>query len=214
MTNRQYTIESVTAHSPDNVFRQLARLHREEISGGFLSSLGEDFLTQLYKSLATNPDLHLIAARERGESLGFICGAVSTAGVYRQFFRKHAWRVAPSLFWRLLSWSTIRRVAETLRYPSATQDRGLPEPEILNFCVSSKQQRRGIGKRLFAELCEEFARRGIAEIRIVTGVSQHSAQRFYDALGAQRVEEIEVHKGARSLIYTYHLHQSESRAAA
>ncbi|MCA8997335.1 MAG: GNAT family N-acetyltransferase [Planctomycetaceae bacterium] len=214
MSSPTYSIEQITIDSAPSVLRQIAALHQQEIREGFLSSLGQDFLTRLYVAILENPDVFIFAARENGRTLGYICGAVSTRGVYKKFLVRHAWHVAPTIISRLFSPRTIRRITETLLYPSKTDDSGLPEPEILNFCVSSTQQRRGIGKRLFSALCQEFARRNVDQIRIVTGESQDSAQRFYEALGAKKAQEIEVHAGTKSLVYTFDIARERHAAAA
>lgn len=214
MNTSSYTIDVISPDADHEVFRQVAKLHRDEIEGGFLSSLGEKFLTKLYQAISKNPQVVIIAAREGKETLGYLCCAASTAGVYRDFLIKHAWRVAPAIAWKLLSVSKLKRVAETLLYPAKTDDAGLPEPEILNFCVNSNQQRRGIGRNLFSAMCEEFHKRGIRDIRIVTGESQLSAQQFYESLGATKVQEIELHAGAKSIVYTYEIRREQPRANA
>ncbi len=214
MNTASYSIERITGQSRPEFLAQVARLHQEEIREGFLSSLGQDFLTRLYVAILENPDVFIYAAREGDQILGYVCGAVSTRGVYRKFLLRHAWHVAPTIVSRLFSPRTIRRISETLLYPSKTEDAGLPEPEILNFCVSSKQQRRGIGRRLFSALCEEFGRRNVRQIRIVTGEGQVSAQQFYESLGAKKVQEIEVHAGTKSLVYVYDITPAGQCAAA
>lgn len=208
-----YHLEQLHGGSSDDDFRQLARLHREEIRDGFLSSLGEGFLSRLYQSLSMDANVYTVIARRNGEIIGYLCAAATIAGVYRQFLLRNAWRVAPLLLPRLCSIATLRRVAETLLYPARTSRSDLPGPEILNFCVSSRAQRCGVGRRLFQALCDEFTRRKVRQVRIVTGQAQISAQRFYESLGAVKVSEVEVHKTVRSVVYVYDL-ENAGRSAA
>lgn len=214
MTRTSYTIRRLTPPVDPGIVRQIARLHRSEIPEGFLSSLGERFLSQLYRSLIRNPDVFLFAAREGSDTLGYLCAAKSTGGVYRRFLIRHGWRLLPHLARRLCSIATVKRMLETLRYPGRTRRRGLPEPEILNFCVSSVQQRRGIGRALFTELEREMSLRGIGALRIVTGAQQHSAQRFYESIGAVRADALELHAGTESFVYVYEVVPRAARAAA
>lgn len=187
------------------VFDQLAEIHRKEIHEGFLSTLGDSFLKLLYQTLAQSDSAFVITSQEGGQVQGFIVGAVDTGGVYKQFFRKAGIRALPILLPKLLSWKRIKRVLETLFYPKGKQQDDLPQPEILNFCVRSELQGKGVGGQLFSALCDEFRRREIKQIRIVTGETQKSAQLFYEAKGAAHAANIEVHKDSSSRVYVYDL---------
>ena len=184
--------------------RRVACLHIEAIHEGFLSSLGEPFLVPLYEGLATSRSSFLITATEGDDLAGFICGATDTRRAYFDFATSRgAPRAALRLLPRLLSMSTVRRVAETLLYPTKRTEVELPRAEILNFCVSASRRGQGVGRRLFRALVEEFSRRSVPDIRIVTGAEQRSAQAFYDRVGADRITELEIHEGATSIVYTY-----------
>ena len=184
--------------------RRVAKLHIEAIHEGFLSSLGEPFLVPLYEGLATSRSSFLITASDGDDLAGFICGATDTRRAYLDFATSRgAPRAALRLIPRLLSLSTVRRVAETLLYPTKRTEVELPRAEILNFCVSADRRGQGVGRRLFRALVDEFSRRGVPDIRIVTGAEQRSAQAFYDRVGADRITELEVHEGTTSIVYTY-----------
>lgn len=210
-------IERVTADSPGGYFDQLAEIHQSEIEQGFLSSLGVRFLRNLYGGLAKSPGAFVFAAVRDEEVMGFICGSTDTGKVYRGFLLSSGVVAAAQLVPKLLSWQRVRRLLETLFYPSRNQSLDLPKSEILNFCVSRSCQRMGIGKRLFADLVAEFQRRHVKSIRIVTGESQIKAQCFYESLQATKRAEIEVHDGTKSLVYTYDIpgmEQQRTRKAA
>ena len=49
----------------------------------------------------------------------------------------------------------------------------------------------------------EFKLRGVNRIKIVTGESQMSAQRFYDSVRATRVGDVQVHEGTKSVVFIY-----------
>ncbi len=191
------------------MFLQLACLHQQEIAGGFLTELGPTFLTRLYRALSRSPHSFVIVASKENEAAGFICGASDTGRVYRHFMLRWGLVTLPILIPKLVSLGRIRRVFETLLYPSRKENLELPTPEILNFCVSKKWQRKGVGKALFNALLEEFRKRRISRIRIVTGGEQYSAQAFYESIGASLVSEIEVHNGTKSLVYTYDIGDGE-----
>jgi len=203
--DHSYQIERITHASPKSHFSQLALLHQDEIKQGFLSSLGPKFLQRLYQSLSCSPHAFIFIAIREGNILGFICGSTNTRKVYRDFFVTSGLRTMFTLFPKLVTRNRIQRVAETLLYPFQNRGPDLPSSEILNFCVDKNMQRIGIGKQLFERLTAEFCDRQVDCIRIVTGATQVSAQRFYESVSADKYTELEIHSGQQSFIYTYQI---------
>jgi ribosomal protein S18 acetylase RimI-like enzyme len=196
-------IERLTDECADEVLLQIADIHRREISEGFLSTVGSNFLMKLYRCVAGSPHTFLLAAMSDGSVLGFVAGCADTSQFYKYFFKRAGISVLPMLLPKLLSVDRLKRITETLLYPRRKHNQGLPASEILNFCTCREFQGQGIGRTLFSALMEEFRSRGIEEIKIVTGAHQVSAQKFYEKLGAGLVKDIEVHRGAKSLVYLY-----------
>jgi ribosomal protein S18 acetylase RimI-like enzyme len=195
-------IERVGARD-NGVLTQCAEIHRNEIREGFLSTLGQDFLVVLYKTLADTGSAFVFAALDGERVLGFIVGAEDTGAVYKEFMRRAGFKAFVKLAPRMLSVGRIKRVFETVLYPKRKKGDDLPEPEILNFCVRSSLQGTGVGSSLFKELRAEFSRRGVEQIRIVTGENQRSAQTFYEKRGARLAANIEVHKDSSSRVYVF-----------
>lgn len=199
-----FNVERQNASLSRELARRVAKLHRDAIVDGFLPSLGEPFLATLYGGLVRSGSAFLITASAGTELLGFICGAVDTRRAYRDFaLSREAPKAAIRLLPKVISLKTLRRVGETLLYPTKETAVDLPRAEILNFCVSATHRGQGVGKRLFGALIGEFERRRVEMIRIVTGADQQSAQAFYDRVGATRVTELEVHEGTSSVVYTF-----------
>ena len=195
-----------TPREPPEFWNQIARLHQHEIREGFLSTLTLEFLARLYAAVVRSDKGFLLAAvySDTGNVAGFICGATDTGRVLRECTWRSGFRLVIPLLPHVFSRRTITRVLETLRYASGNGDStNLPRAEILNFCVDGNQQGRGIGRRLFAGLTNEFKRRGIHRIKIVTGESQASAQKFYDSARASRVGDVQIHKGIKSVVFVY-----------
>lgn len=205
-------IAQVSSKDSPTVFAALAALHAEQISGGFLTSLGTPLLAQLYRAIASSPDAFIVVARIEGSIAGFLCASVDTRRVYRHVLRRAGLRLIPKLAGRLFQWRTVVRCWETLRYPSKSGPSDLPSAEILNFCVTQKVQRSGIGRKLFSAMEAEFARRGIGEIRIVTGATQHSAIEFYRKIGATPAGAIEVHAHSESKLFRYRIQHCQAPA--
>jgi len=202
-TNSRLEIKQIYKTAAISSFRQIASIHKAEIKEGFLSTLSVSFLSLLYLSLSNSPHSFLIFAEEEGEIIGFICGGIDTNKVMKQFIMRHGIFVIPKLISSFFSPKKITRILETLFYPAQKVNYDLPKPEILNFCVSSESQSKGVGKKLFYALIDKFRQIGVDQIKIVTGENQKEAQKFYESLSAEKVAEIEVHKGIRSSIYTY-----------
>lgn len=202
----ELSIQTVNGWRDQAFWEQLARLHREEIDGGFLSSLGVRALALLYAALSRSSDVTLIVATTRsdGTAVGFICGSADTRRVYKHVLLRHGIRFLPVVLPRIVSFRNLKRVAETLLYPVKSRpDLNVPRAEILNFCVSKTVQRKGVGRALFSALMADFSRRGIPACKIVTGATQQKAQQFYESVAAVRVGTIEVHQGAESALFRY-----------
>lgn len=191
----------------------LATLHREAITDGFLATLGDRFLCEIYKTVCTSEHATVFVERREGQIVGFIAGSTSTRAVYREFVRMAGFSAAFAILPKLFSWRVLKRVVETALYPSKGASGVESEAEVLNFCVDADQRGRGVGQRLFAALVEDFNSRGLDRVRIVTGTDQKSAQRFYDSAGARLVGETQVHQGEDSLVYEYDLARDRSVAA-
>ena len=185
------------------VYEELARLHAKEISGGFLTSLGTAVLARLYRAIGQSPHAFILAASSNGHVVGFLCASTDTRKVYRHVLSRSWMHLLLPLVRRVFSWRTMRHCWETLRYPAHSPVPNLPAAEILNFCVTQKQQGLGIGQALFAVMKDEYRRQGVSQIRIVTGANQLSAIRFYEKIGAELVGRIEVHARTESRLFRY-----------
>lgn len=198
-------IELADAGAGETLFARCGNLHQEVIFGGFLTKLGPRFLSRFYRAVATMPDSFLITARDGEDVIGLIAGSTNSKKVVRQFFVREAIFFIPHIAGVLLRPSYLRRIIETLIYPSKQEFSDLPDAEILNFAIAPQTQGKGVGQKMFNALCEEFRKRDIADIRIVTGGAQESAQRFYERAGAQRVTSVAVHGKDQSVVFTYHI---------
>jgi ribosomal protein S18 acetylase RimI-like enzyme len=196
--------------APREVYRALAELHAAEISGGFLTSLGLPVLERLYRAIHGSRDAFIVVAEEQGRVVGFLCASIVTKKVYRHVLLT-AWpTLLPVLARKLANWGTVRRCWETLRYPDKSPAPELPNAEILNFCVAARRQGAGVGRALFAAMEQEYCRRRVARIRIVTGAQQLSAIRFYEKIGARPAGNLEVHAAVKSRLFVHAIRDCQS----
>lgn len=199
---------SLNPQGPD-IAGQCARIHSDAIPDGFLPSLGSKFLTLLYQFFANSDKTFLLVAIDGKDVLGFFCGSLGTGGVYKDFLRKVGPKALIALLPRLIFPSVTKRIMETLFYPRKTESLALPDPEILNFCVSSSSRGTGVGRALFDAGVEQFGVHAVKRIRIITGADQLRAQEFYERAGARRITEISIHGDVSSLAYIFDLEQGE-----
>ena len=190
-----------------NWLQQIAQIHLQEIPNGFLTSLGEKVLTDLYGSIAASDGSFLIAAIDSNQDVvGFFAGRFGKHSLYKEFLRHGNLMSKIRLITAFINPIKVFRILETISYSIGKNDKSkMPDAEILNFCVSSRLQGAGIGMKLKTAAEKAFCEAGISEVKIVTGASQYSAQEFYSKVGAIEVCEIEIHKGTKSIMYYWDL---------
>jgi ribosomal protein S18 acetylase RimI-like enzyme len=207
------SVSTVTAPVDREISTMCARLHIQEIPNGFLPTFGVGVLSHLYQHIAESDKSFLIVASRGGKVCGFICGTYGTGSILKSFvFRKLLWIAVPVAI-RLLKPGVLKRTVETIKFPVGEAAGEWPGSEILNFCVSRNHQGEGIGKLLFQASCDEFDRKDVSRISIVTGEDQISARRFYVSAGAVKVGDINVHGSICSQVYIYTIKESEAKHA-
>jgi ribosomal protein S18 acetylase RimI-like enzyme len=191
----------------------VARLHKEEISLGFLSSLGRRFLRVLYLGLLRSGEAVVYVAEADGRVVGFAAVTERVGGLYRKVLRSHWWRLIPILLPRLVSPAVVRHCWETLRYPSRDHAEDLPEAELLAIAVSRDAARAGIGRELLDRVLAELWARGVPAVKVLVNQILDRANAFYQTMGLRRARTIEIH-GQVSNIYVAERPASTSGAAA
>lgn len=190
--------------------KDVIRIHRIEISQGFLSSLGDNALALLFSHASESLFGKLLIAKDAssGQIVGFLLGTTDTGAFYKDFLCKKSLKAVFVLAPKLLSFEKVRKVFETLFYPTKSELKALPKPELLDIAVLKKYQGTGVAQILFKEFSKKLCDMGIEEFKITTGKSLAGAQRFYEKLGAEKAGEVEVHKGQKTLVYIYRISEN------
>jgi len=163
--------------------RAVAELHRTGIRTGFLSSLGSMFLRQLYAAIPSCPaGFGRVWQEPGGEVLGFIACAESTGRLYKQGLWRRGVRMALPLIRFAVRPSVIKRIWQTLRYPSQVGD-DLPPAEVLSIVVSEAARGKGVGKALVCSAFDELARRGMDAVKVAVWAENDPGNRFYQSCG-------------------------------
>ena len=178
--------------------RAIARLHQQNITGGFLSSLGAPFLGQLYRSLIGWPGAVILVADAGSGPVGFIAGIKNTGDFYRHFLVSRGMVAGLLGLPRLIKPSNFRRAIETLSYPGTGEDQ--EAGELLSMAVDDRWRGRRIASRLGTELLSRLG----PTVRVIVGAQNSAAIAAYKGLGFDNPRPIEVHSGEPSLVLISH----------
>lgn len=182
-------------------YRQVARLHVECLDRGFLATLGDDFLALMYEAIDLSPTAVLLTEEEGDQVTGFVTGGIGMGPIYREMVRRPA-RLAAALAPVLVRPAKLRRILDILRYSvAAPRAADMPDAELLSLMVAPVARGTGTAERLYRRLSAHFLSDGVAAFRITVGEALAPAHRFYSRMGADVVDEIEVHGGERSTVY-------------
>lgn len=193
----------------DREVEQIAALHQRYLNKGFLSSLGMPFLKLMYQLMNNSHNAFYLIEEEDEKIVGFISGAISVRGFYKEFFKKNILREAVNLLPKLINPVTLRKTLETLFYP-LKKENDLPDAELLSIVVEEHYQGKGVGRKLFMKLVNEFKKLGVFRFKVVVGSNLIDACRFYEKMGGVFFSETEVHKGEKSRIYKWDLMNERS----
>jgi ribosomal protein S18 acetylase RimI-like enzyme len=210
------------AHAPDSSGRAVAvrcgteadaafagALHAQAIADGYLSALGPRFLELLYRRVVRSPGAFLLVADTGDTATGFIAGALSVGGLYREFLLRDGARAVASAPLRLVR--SLPRAVETLRYGSSgsasstaastmTGDAdGARDAELLSVAVAPAGRGQGVGRLLVAAFLAELAERGVPRAQVVVGADNATAIALYRGAGFIPSGDLEVHPGTHSL---------------
>ena len=177
-----------------------AVLHIEGIDMGFISSLGIDFVTALYRAIAQSPESFGYVAIKEDRVVGFATFTTNLKGLYKSIMKKNIIRFGFLLFGKLFSWRMIKKVFETLFYPSRIKKYQLPEAELLSMSVLPAARRHGLATRFIKMGFEECSRRGIKELKILAATKIGPINKVYEKFGFKVVAQIENH-GIVSNVY-------------
>ncbi|MCD6175442.1 MAG: GNAT family N-acetyltransferase, partial [Planctomycetes bacterium] len=179
---------------------QVARLHIIGIPTGFISSLGEKFMSALYESIAQSPYGFGLVEEIDGKVVGFVAFTTNLKGLYKSIMKKSLFRFGFLLFGKLFSFRTIKKILETLFYPSRVETQGLPKAELLSIAVAESGRGKGVGKQLVQRGLAECRSRGILKVKVLVADFNEPANTLYQKTGFKVTAQIENH-GIVSNVY-------------
>jgi GNAT superfamily N-acetyltransferase len=186
----------------------IAALHYQNISQGFLSKLGIDFLQMLYIFLIQK-ELVLVYEKEN-KIIGFVSCAISSKSIMKRFLFSNPSGIIKILFAVIRNPKLVKPLFETYHAPSLSVSSGfeykiMPETELLSVSVSKEVQKEGIGAQLLAGLEEELKKMEIKQYKVIAGEKLVGANKFYLKNGFALAKQICIHGKDNSNVYIKHL---------
>lgn len=187
MSDTMTIVPLAPEHAP-----QVADIHITCIGTGFLSSLGPAFLSELYRAIASCPVAFGHVAMQGGKVLGFIACTTSVGGLYKRVLLRRGWRLAIPLMRFTFSVRTVKRILQTLLYPSRMKD-DFPAAEILSVAVRPQARGRGLASELMKAALEGLRQHGCSAAKVVVGAANEAANRYYLKEGFRLAGTFESH---------------------
>lgn len=183
----------------------VARLHAESITEGFLSRLGPRFLRQLYIGVNQAEGSCVFVAEHGGRVLGFCAYARNVSAMYKRVLRQRFFRLGLASLPYSLHPRLFIEAFDTLRYPSKQAVGDLPKAEILSISVDAAARGTGTGRALLDAVLARAREDGEPRIKVLAGAALEGANRFYLACGFTKVAELIQH-GEPLNVYVLDLH--------
>ena len=188
-----------------STYREIARIHMQCISQGFLPALGEHFLSLLYQSLDADPNSVLFIERINGQVVGFVAGGRGARLIYRQIMKRlpiFLLALLPSVF----NPRKLKRIIEIVYFSFKKKPTLVyPNAELYSIAVSESARRNGVAVRLYEALKQHFVASGEDAFCIVVGGNLSTAHSFYQRMGCVPIGQVSVHEGQVSIIYRHDL---------
>lgn len=155
-------------------------IHLQSFQGFFLSTLGSQFLNELYSGILIDENgIALVARQENGQVIGFVAGTSHPNQFYKRLLIKRWWAFAiaaipsllknPRIFMRLMR--AFQKPGERTNCQSA---------ELMSIAVHPKLQGGGAGKLLVNIFIQEARSRGCQNVILTTdALNNNPVNTFY-----------------------------------
>jgi len=179
---------------------QVAALHIQCISTGFISSMGIDFVTSLYEAIVKSKSSFGVVAMRNEKVLGFVAFTTNLNKLYKSIVWRKGLILALLLAGNMWSLRRVKKMFETLFYPSRTKKMNLPSAELLSIAVGPKEQGKGLAGQLIEKGFQHCRKTGIDKIKVLIGADNKAGNKLYLKFGFELIGQI-VNHGVLSNIY-------------
>lgn len=188
----------------NDMAEQVAQLHIQEISTGFITSLGKDFVTSLYDVIAEDENSFGFVAIENDAVLGFVAFSTNLSKLYKYVALKKGFKFAIILARRMFSFKVLKKVIDNILYPSKMKKAGLPSAELLSIVVAPQAQGKGLAKQLVEKGLQECRVRSIDKVKVLVSADNEPANKLYKSSGFKFHSRLDSH-GVKSNIYVAYI---------
>ncbi len=189
----------------------VAKLHIEGISTGFISSLGLRFVTALYSTICRHKSSFGFVAVDNGKVMGFVAFSTNLSGLYKFACLRYGIKFAFILLKYLFSVESLKKILANTLYAANTKKVNLPDAELLSIVVSADGRGRGIAEQLVKTGIAECGMRGIDKVKVLVDAKNEPANRLYQKTGFVLAAQIDSH-GVLSNVYVADIRIAQQKA--
>ena len=146
----------------------------------------------------------LIVVQQNNSIIGFVSGCLDLKKFYKEFAKKHSFRILPILFKKFLNIDSLKKILETRKY-TKREEKVLPKPELISIAVYSQFQGQGVAQQLLFKFFSEMKNKGVKLIKVIVSEKLSQAIHFYEKNGFKFHSKSFLHKDMPSRIYIYKL---------
>ena len=179
---------------------QVAALHIQCISTGFISSMGIDFVTSLYDAIVKSKSSLGVVAVKNEKVIGFVAFTTNLNKLYKSIIRRKGLKFALLLAGNVLSLRRIKKIFETLSYPARIKKMNLPSAELLSIAVAPEERRKGLASQLIEKGLRLYRKTGVDKVKVLIGADNKAGNKLYLKSGFELIGQI-VNHGVLSNIY-------------
>lgn len=182
--------------------KEVAELHCKYLNDSFLSSLGSEFLRELYSRTIGLKYGACYVYKKDSKIVGFIVGTTSTTQLFKDLIFRSWIKFAPYVIKKgITNPRAIAKAMQSILYPTkAAVD---TNAELLSIVVLPEYQRKGVGIRLVEVLFKYFKRNKIHKVKVVVDKENILANKFYKKIGFEFVKTIEMYDKKTWNLYIY-----------
>ena len=188
--------------------KEISKIHVLTFKGFFLTFLGEEFLSYLYRGFIEHDASGILGAfSDEGELIGFLAYSSDISSFYRYLLKKYIIRfIYYSLLAVLRKPKILFRLIRALTYPEASS-RKVAYMELASIGVLPSQNNRNVGTSLIDELKKIAATRHVAYIKLETDrLNNSNVNAFYLKNGFVCHHSYITHEGRSMNEYRFNLH--------
>jgi ribosomal protein S18 acetylase RimI-like enzyme len=186
--------------------RQVAALHIQCISTGFISSMGIDFVTYLYEAIVQSNSSFGVVAIRNEKVLGFAAFTTNINTLYKSIVWRKGLRFALILAGQICSLKRVKKIFETLFYPTRIKNMDLPSAELLSIAVAPEEQRKGLAGQLIEMGFRDYRKTGVDKVKVLIGANNKAGNKLYLKSGFELAGQI-INHGLPSNVYVARINQ-------